>query len=270
MQKLINLARKAITDYNMIADGDKIAVGISGGKDSIALLAALQSYQKFSPQKFELTAINIDMGFKETDQNQVQALKDYCAKEDIPLIIHNSNLAEILFDIRKEKNPCSLCSKIRRGALNTVAIEQGCNKLALGHHADDVIETMFMSLFYEGRFNTFAPVSYMSRTDITLIRPFIYAEEKYITSAVRRNNLPIVHNPCPKDKSSVRSEIKQFIADLDYNKRGTKNLVMQAVFNPERNNLWDKSLPDAYKKVLNSVLDVETDKSIDIAGSDLV
>lgn len=252
MQKLLNMARKAITDYNMIADGDRIAVGISGGKDSIALLATLRAYQRFSPEKFEIVAINIDMQFKETDQNEVQALKDYCAKEEIPLIIHDSGLAEILFEIRKEKNPCSLCSKIRRGALNTIAIEQKCNKLALGHHADDVIETMFMSLFYEGRFNTFSPVSYMSRTDMTLIRPFIYAEEKYISSAVRRNNLPIVHNPCPKDKSSVRSEIKQFVADLDYKKRGTKNLVLQAIFNPERNNLWDKSLPEGYKKANNN------------------
>lgn len=248
MQKLLGMTRRAIADYNMISDGDKIAIGISGGKDSVALLATLATYRKFATEKFDLVAINIDLGFEETSKEEVARLKDYCKSIDVPLIIHETDIANIIFNERKEKSPCSLCSKMRRGALNTIAIANGCNKLALGHHADDILETMLMSLMYEGRFNTFSPVSYMDRTGMTLIRPFIYAEEKYISSVARRYDLPIVHNPCPKDKNSNRSEMKQFISDLDYKKRGTKEIMLGAIFNPERNNLWDKSVPDGYKK----------------------
>lgn len=247
MQKLLSMARRAIADYNMISDGDKIAIGISGGKDSVALLAVLANYRKFATEKFDLVAINIDLGFKDTKIEEVNALIEYCNSIDVPLIIHKTDIAEIIFEERKEKSPCSLCSKMRRGALNTIAIQNGCNKLALGHHADDIVETMLMSLFYEGRFNTFSPVSFMDRTGMTLIRPFIYAEEKYISSVARRYNLPIVHNPCPKDKNSVRSEMKDFISDLDFKRRGTKQNMLGAIYHPERNNLWDKSVPDNYR-----------------------
>lgn len=178
MQKLLSLARKAISDYKMIEDGDKIAVGLSGGKDSITLLAVLAAYKKFAPEKFDLIAINIDMGFEDIDKNQVQATKDFCESVGVPLIIEKTDIAAIIFDERKEKSPCSLCSKMRRGALNNVAIDHGCNKLALGHHADDVIETMMLSLLYEGRFSTFMPVSYMDKSKITLIRPLVYIDEK--------------------------------------------------------------------------------------------
>lgn len=241
MQRLLSLTRKAINDYRMIEDGDKIAIGVSGGKDSTALLAILAAYKKFAPEKFDLVAINIDLGFKETDQNEVAKLREYCEKVNVPLIIEHTQIAEIIFNERKEKSPCSLCSKMRRGALNSIAIANGCNKLALAHHADDIIDTFFLSLLHEGRLSTFMPVSYMDRTGITLIRPFIYAEEKYLAGLCRRYNLPIVHNPCPEDKHTRREDMKNLVEELDARFDGSKKLIMSALFNPQRNNLWDKS-----------------------------
>lgn len=246
MQKLLGMARRAIMDYNMISDGDKIAVGVSGGKDSITLLAILNAYKNFSPEKFNLMAINIDMGFEETSNSEINALKDYCQANDIRLIIEKTEIAKIIFHDRKEKSPCSLCSKMRRGALNSIALANGCNKLALGHHADDVIETMFMSLIFEGRFSSFSPVSYMSKTGMTLIRPFVYAEEKYISGVARRYALPIVHNPCPRDKHTTREEMKDLIKSFDTTYRGSKTRILNAIFTPERNNLWDKSVPPEF------------------------
>lgn len=248
MQKILGLTRRAIDDYHMISDGDKIAVGVSGGKDSIALLAVLNAYKKFAPYKFDLLAINIDLGFKETDQNEVQAMRDFCKKEDIQLIIHKTDIARIIFEDREEKSPCSLCSKMRRGALNTVAIENGCNKIALGHHADDVLETMLMCLMSEGRFSTFSPVSFMDRTGITLIRPFIYIEERFVGALCKKYNFPIIFNPCPKDKNSNRSETKALVEFLNNKKQGTKQIMLGAIYNPSRNNLWDTSVPDGYKR----------------------
>lgn len=246
MQKLLGMARKAIMDYNMISDGDKIAVGVSGGKDSITLLTILNAYRKFSPEKFELMAINIDLGFEDTDKEEVANLRKFCVDNDIYLHIEPTDIAKVIFVDRMEKSPCSLCSKMRRGALNSIALANGCNKLALGHHADDVIETMFLSLIYEGRFSTFSPVSYMDRTNMTLIRPFIYAEEKYIISVARRHNLPIVHNPCPRDKHTSRQDMKELIQNFDTTYKGSKHRMLNAIYEPERNNLWDDSVPDGY------------------------
>lgn len=241
MQKLLSLTRKALNDYKMICDGDKIAVGVSGGKDSVALLAVLSAYRRFSPEKFDLTAINIDLGFKDTDPAQVDALKRYCESIDVPLIIEHTQIADIIFEERKEKSPCSLCSKMRRGALNSVAIASGCNKLALAHHADDILDTFMLSLVFEGRLSTFMPVSYMDKTGITLIRPFLYVEEKYLSGLCRRYDLPIVHNPCPADKHTKREEMKDLVDMLEEKYPSSKKLMMSALFNPERNNLWDKS-----------------------------
>ena len=248
MQKILSLTRRAIDDYHMIQEGDKIAVGLSGGKDSICLLAVLNGYKKFAPYKFDIIAININLGFADTNQNEVQALKNFCKQENITLIIHDTDIARIIFEDRKEKSPCSLCSKMRRGALNTIAIENGCNKIALGHHADDILETMLMCLMNEGRFSTFSPVSFMDRTNITLIRPFIYIEEKYLTALAKKYNYPIVHNPCPKDKNSNRSHTKALIDKINTEKPGTKQIMLGAIYNPSRNNLWDSSLPEGYKK----------------------
>lgn len=243
MQKLLSLARKAINDYNMIADGDKIAVGLSGGKDSITLLTVLANYQIFSPQKFELVAINVDMGFADTSQEQIQATTDYCASLGVPFHIEKSNIAQVIFEDRKEKSPCSLCSKMRRGILNTVAIKLGCNKLALGHHADDIIETFLLSFLYEGRLSTFMPTSYMDRSGMTLIRPLIYVEERQIRNVANRCNLPIIFNPCPRDKHTKREDMKDLVVYLDEKFGHSKTLMLSALFSPERNNLWDKVTP---------------------------
>ena len=237
MQKLLSLTRKAISDYNMIESGDKIAVGLSGGKDSMALLAILAAYKKFAPEQFDLVAINIDLGLN-VDQDEVQATREYCQSIGIEFVIEPTQIYDIILQ-RKEKSPCSLCSKMRRGALNSIAKKYGCNKLALGHHADDVLETFLLSFIYEGRISTFMPISHMDRSNITLIRPFIYVEEKYLSGLARRYQLPIIHNPCPQDKNTKREDIKNLVASLD-EKYNCKQLMLTALFHPERNNLWDK------------------------------
>ncbi|MDE5755523.1 MAG: tRNA lysidine(34) synthetase TilS [Clostridia bacterium] len=244
MQKLLSLTRKAISDYSMIQDGDKIAVGLSGGKDSMSLLAILAAYKKFAPEKFDLVAINIDLGLN-VDKDEVQATRQYCQSVGVEFVVEPTQIYDIILE-RGEKSPCSLCSKMRRGALNSVAKEYGCNKLALGHHADDVLETFFLSLIYEGRISTFMPISHMDRSNITLIRPFIYVEEKYLSGLARRYNLPIIHNPCPQDKNTKREDIKKLVESLD-EKYGCKQLMLTALFHPERNNLWDK-VKDLIKK----------------------
>ena len=205
MQKMLSYVRRAVDQYHMIEDGDVIAVGVSGGKDSLALLATLANLRRFYPKKFELKAITLEMGYEEMDFTPVAEL---CKKLDVEYITRQTDIKTIVFDIRQEENPCSLCAKMRRGALNDTAKQCGCNKVALGHHYDDVIETVMMSLLYEGRFNCFLPMTYLNRRDITVIRPMIYAPEAYIKSLVRRLELPVVHNPCPADGNTKREEIK--------------------------------------------------------------
>ena len=177
MQQILSYVRKAVEDYKMIEEGDKIAVALSGGKDSLSLLMALKNLQRFYPKHFDLIAISINPGFESFDK---ELLQNSCKKIDVPLFIEDTHIKEIVFDERKEKNPCSLCANFRRGALNTVAIREGCNKIALGHNEDDVLETFMLNLLYTGTINTFSPVSYMDRSKMTLIRPLIYAPEKYI------------------------------------------------------------------------------------------
>ena len=206
--------RKACDDYNMIEENDRIAVGVSGGKDSIALLAALNNLKIFYPKKFELAAITVDMGFEEFD---VSSVSDFCRENNIPYIVEKTDIREIIFDLRKEKNPCSLCSKMRKGALNTAAVENGYKKVALGHHYNDVIETFFLCLLYEARIGCFSPVSYLDRMGVTQIRPLIYAPEAEIRGVVRRLELPVVKNPCPMDGVTKREEMKNFIKELNMN-----------------------------------------------------
>ena len=184
MQQILSYVRKAVEDYKMIEEGDKIAVALSGGKDSLSLLMALKNLQRFYPKHFDLIAISINPGFESFDK---ELLQNSCKKIDVPLFIEDTHIKEIVFDERKEKNPCSLCANFRRGALNTVAIREGCNKIALGHNEDDVLETFMLNLLYTGTINTFSPVSYMDRSKMTLIRPLIYAPEKYIKKFVRKN-----------------------------------------------------------------------------------
>ncbi len=226
MKKILSYVRRAIDDYNMIEDGDKIAVGVSGGKDSIALMLALNNLKRFYPKKFELVAITVSMGFEKTDFSPIFSL---CEKEGINYIIEETQIGEIVFNIRKESNPCSLCSKMRSGALNEAAIRAGCNKVALGHHYDDVVETFFMSLFKEGRINCFSPVTYLDRMKITKIRPMIYLPEKEVTYYTNKNNLPIVKNPCPADGNTTRQYMKDLIMSLEKENKGLKQQIFHAV-----------------------------------------
>lgn len=238
MRKILGCVRRAINDFEMIADGDKIAVGLSGGKDSISLLTALKLYQRFSPERFELIAVMIDGGFKGGNPDEVEALKEYCRMLDVPLIIEKTDIATIVFDIRKESNPCSLCAKMRRGALNTKCAEIGANKLALAHNSEDVLETFLLSFIYEGRLSTFQPVSYMNRTGITLIRPLIYAAEGDIKGAARRLNFPIVNNPCPKNHYSQREYMKNLVRTVKKDIPFARDRMFEAVVNADRYNLF--------------------------------
>ena len=211
MQRILSFMRKAIEDYNMIEEGDKIGVALSGGKDSIAMLMGLKALQRFYPKKFEIIAISINPGFDFFDKN---FLEKTCKEIDVPLLIEDTNIKEIVFDVRQEKNPCSLCANFRRGALNSVAIRENCNKIALGHNEDDVLETFLLNLLYTGSVDTFSPVSYMDRSKITLIRPLIYASEKSIKAFVKRNNIEIMNKVCPMDGISKREDMKNMIRDL--------------------------------------------------------
>jgi len=212
MQRILSYMRKAINDYDMIQDGDRIAVALSGGKDSTAMLMGLKNLQIFFPKKFEIIAVSIDPGFEHFDRS---ILERTCEKIGVKLIIEESHAKEIVFDIRKEKNPCSLCANIRRGILNSVVNREGCNKIAIGHNQDDVIETLILNLFYAGNINTFAPVSYMDRSKVTLIRPLVYAPEKDIKKFIKRNNIEIMPKTCPMDGYSKREEIKKMINEMN-------------------------------------------------------
>lgn len=211
MQRILSYMRKAIEEYHMIEEGDKIAVCLSGGKDSITLLHAFKALQRFYPKKFELIAISVNPGFEFFD---IDFLQKICNNIQIPLFIENSNAKEIVFDIRKEKNPCSLCANLRRGVINSIAIREGCNKIALGHNQDDVLETFLLNLFYTGNISTFSPVSYMDRSKITLIRPLLYTPEKEIRKFIRKNNFEVMPKVCPMDGISKREDMKQLILSL--------------------------------------------------------
>lgn len=211
MQRILSYMRKAIEEYKMIEEGDKIAICLSGGKDSITMLHAFKSLQRFYPKNFEIIAISVDPGFEFFDTTFLQKI---CNDLDIPLFIEKSNAKEIVFDIRKEKNPCSLCANLRRGIINSVAIREGCNKIALGHNQDDVLETFLLNLFYTGSIGTFSPISYMDRSKITLIRPLIYTPEKDTKRFIKKNNLSVMPKVCPMDGTSKREDMKQLIFSL--------------------------------------------------------
>jgi len=236
--KIVSLMRKAINDKRMIEDGDRVVVGLSGGKDSTTLLAALAAYQRFAPEKFSLYAITIDMGFEALGFHpDLSALKQFVADLGVEYIIEPTQIMDIVFNIRKESNPCSLCSKIRRGTLNAVMNKRGFNKLALGHHADDLMETFLLSLLYEGRLNTLSAVSFMDKSEVTLIRPFIYVDEKQIAAASK--NFPIVDNPCPSNHRTKREYMKELIASLQKDNPGARKNIFGSLVNPQRNNLWE-------------------------------
>ena len=203
--------RRAVDDYGMINEGDRVAVGVSGGKDSMLLLAALRQLQSYYPKRFELGAITIELGFEGMDFTPV---KRFCEERGIEYTCVKTDIKEVVFDVRQEDNPCSLCAKMRRGALNNTLRERGMNKLALGHHFDDAVETFMMSLLFEGRLSCFQPVTYLDRSGVTQIRPLIYAGEQRIANLAAARELPIVENPCPQDKTSKRYEIKQLLKSM--------------------------------------------------------
>jgi len=218
--------RRAVDDYRMIEPGDRIAVGVSGGKDSMLLLAALHHLKSYYPTPFELEAVTVELGFAGMDFTPVA---DYCRERDIPYTCEKTDIKEVVFDVRQEDNPCSLCAKMRRGALNGILRERGLNKLALGHHFDDAVETFLMSLLFEGRLSCFRPVTYLDRSGITQIRPLVYAGEQKIARLSRELALPVVENPCPMDKTSKRHEIKQLLTDLSAGYPDMKSKIFGAM-----------------------------------------
>lgn len=225
-KRILSYTRRAVDDYEMIREGDKIAVGVSAGKDSLALLCALADLRRFYPKKFELCAITVDMGFEGADFSAVRAL---CEELDVPYTVVPTQISKIIFDVRKEKNPCSLCAKMRRGALHTAAKELGCNTVALGHHFDDVVETFMLNLFFEGRLGCFQPVTYLSRMDLRLIRPMIYMPEKDVRYFAKSANLPVMKSPCPADGNTQREDMKQLLAKLDRENKGLRYRIFGAI-----------------------------------------
>ena len=226
MKRILSYTRRAVDDYEMIHEGDRIAVGISAGKDSLTLLHALAGLRRFYPKKFELVAITVDMGFEGMDFTPIREL---CERLDVPYIIAKTEISRIIFDVRKEKNPCSLCAKMRRGALHNAAKEAECNVVALGHHFDDVVETFMLNLFYEGRLGCFQPVTYLSRKDITVIRPMIYMPEKDVRYFANRVELPVVKSTCPADGNTERESMKQLLHTLERENKGLRYRIFGAL-----------------------------------------
>lgn len=226
MRRMLSLMRSCVQDYDMIRPGDHIAVGVSGGKDSVTLLRVLAELRRFYPKPFTITAISLDMGYEGTDFSPIAQL---CQQLDVPFVLKKTDIKQVVFDIRKESNPCSLCAKLRRGSLNDAAKELGCNKVALGHHFDDAVETFMMSLLYEGRISCFLPVTYLDRTDLTVIRPMLYMTERQVIGFARRQELPIVPSGCPVDKQTKREETKALIRDLEKKYPGLRERVFGAM-----------------------------------------
>jgi len=236
MQRILSQMRRAIDEYNLIEEGDKIAVGVSGGKDSLVLLKALALYKRFAPYSFEIIAITIDMFAGKSDFSEISKL---CEELKVEYHIINSDIYQIVFEERKESNPCSLCAKLRRGMLNTNAIQLNCNKLALGHSSDDVTHTFLLSLFYEGRLSTFLPKLYMDRTGMTVIRPLILTDERDIKSVAK--TLPVKKSDCPADKHTKREYVKDLIKEIHKEIPFAKDRIFSAITHPERYNLFDKA-----------------------------
>ena len=234
LQKILSRVRAAVERYEMIEDGDVIAVGISGGKDSLTMLYALAALKEFLPKKFDLVAVQIDMGFDASPliaapKNGHDGVRALCDSLGVKYHVKETEIAKVIFDIRKESNPCSLCSRMRRGVLTDEAKAIGCNKIALGHHFDDAAETLMLNLFYEGRIGCFRPVTYLSRSDMTVIRPMILTEERMIKSFVKKAALPVEETPCPEDEHTEREEMKTLLHSLDRKHRGIYRRIVGAL-----------------------------------------
>ena len=228
LQQLLSYVRRAIDDYEMIQDGDKIAIGISGGKDSLTLLYALHGLKRFYPKEFQIYAVTVDLGFGNLN---LEKIKELCASLNVEYQIIHTDIAKIVFDDRKESNPCALCAKMRKGALNEAIKAAGCNKVAYAHHKDDVVETMLMSLIFEGRFHTFSPVTYLDRMDLTVIRPMIYMKEADVIGFINKHTVPVVKSPCPADGHTKREYAKELLQKLNYENPGVKERMFTAIQN---------------------------------------
>lgn len=228
LQHLMSYVRRAIDDYHMIEEGDKIAIGISGGKDSLTLLYALSGLKRFYPKHFELYAVTVDLGF---DNLNLDEIKKLCAKLDVPYHIVKTDIGKIIFEDRKESNPCSLCAKMRKGALNDAMKSLGCNKIAYAHHKDDVVVTMLMSLIFEGRFHTFSPITYLDRMELTVIRPLMYVNEADVKGFVNKYEVPVVKSPCPADGYTKREYVNELLAQLNRENPGVKERMFSAIVN---------------------------------------
>lgn len=226
LQQVLSYVRRAVDDYQMIQEGDKIAVGISGGKDSLAMLYALRGLQRFYPRKFTLHAVTVDLGFNNLDLSRIEEI---CRTLEVPYTIVRTQIADIVFNQRKESNPCALCAKMRKGALNDAIKAAGCNKVAYAHHQDDVVETMLMSLIFEGRFHTFAPVTWLDRMELTVIRPMLYMKEADIIGFIHKNDIPVVKSPCPADGHTKREYTKQLLRQLNLENPGVKERMFTAI-----------------------------------------
>ncbi len=237
MKQVLGMIRRADKDFSMIQPGDRIAVGVSGGKDSMLLLYALACYRKFAPNPFELTALTISMGLEPFDLSQVHAL---CARLEVPYIVEETQIGKIVFEDRKEKNPCALCAKMRRGALAEACVRHGMNKLALGHHRDDALETLLLSMFYEGRLHTFHPVTFLERTGITQIRPMVYLSEKQALHWARILNLPVVKSPCPVNGVTRREDMKRILDQICRVIPNAREQMLAALMRGDHGGLWQR------------------------------
>ena len=226
MQKLLGLLRSCVDDYHMIEEGDRIAVGVSGGKDSLTLLVLMAKLRDFYPKKFTLEALSVDMGLEGMDFSPVEEL---CKQLNVPFTLIPTQIGPIIFDYRQEKNPCSMCAKMRRGALSNAMVERGITKIALGHHRDDAIETFVMSLLFEGRISCFQPVTYLDRVGVTQIRPMLYLPELSVVHFAERMQLPVVHNTCPADKHTKREEVKALVYEMQGRYPGLKDKIFFAM-----------------------------------------
>ena len=236
LQQVLSYIRRAVDDYQMIETDDHIAVGISGGKDSLTLLYGLHGLMRFYPKPFQIHAVTVDLGFDNLDLGKI---KELCKSLDIPYTIVKTDIADIIFHQRKETNPCSLCAKMRKGALNEAIKAAGCNKVAYAHHKNDVVETMLLSLIYEGRFHTFSPVTYLDRMDLTVIRPLIYMNEADVIGFIHKNNVPVVKSPCPADGYTKREYVKNLLQTLNRENPGVKERMFTAIQNSTMGG-WNK------------------------------
>ena len=226
-KRILSFTRRAVDDYEMIHAGDRIAVGISGGKDSLTLLCALAQLRRFYPQPFELVAVTVDMGFAES--MKLDGVRALCEQLEVPYHVSTTEIYKVIFEVRKEKNPCSLCAKMRRGALHNAAKELGCNVVALGHHFDDVVDTFMLNLFFEGRIGCFQPVTYLSRKNLTLIRPMIYMPEKDVRYFAAKAELPVVKSTCPADGNTERAEMQKLLSGLERTYPGLRYRIFGAI-----------------------------------------